>query len=329
MYSKNTKFRFHNILIFILFIFIIGAIAIGETIYEQSTDSSIDDMTSETEATLPADRSRTDIGIGEVVECRVDSNSWEDKDCEKVDDGPWTEVNDTIGDRVWACSGSGEISPTGVTQSDTTTLTADLSPGSCEVEVDVYDSNDQYVDDEINMSITFTIYEPNGMNVSFDSDVSPWTAGNSKIGVKSKFLCTVLPTSVNFYNVDFQEDIPAQGPWTWPDGNDFNKPAETVPWGVRTINGGHNRTWDTVTSTNPLEPIGRLDGNPDPNITDYNDFNDYDRLIPEDYLNESNNWICWLPDESHPREYKGSNQKTRVGIKATNTDWGSWEGPWD
>lgn len=328
MLSKINKTSFQNFLILMLFGLIMGAITIGETIYKQNTESDIGGMTSETEATLPADRSRTDIGIGEVVKCKIDSNSWTDTDCEKVDDGPWTEVNDTIGNRVWACSSGGEINPSGVTQSDTTTLTADLSPGSCVVDVNVYDSNSKYVDDVLNRSRTFTIYEPNGMNVSFNSDIPPWTPGNKRMGAKSKFLCTVLPTKVNFYNVDFQEDIPAQGPWTWPDGNDFNLPAKTLGWKVKTINGGHNRTWDTVTSTYTLEPISRLDGNPDPNITDYNDFS-FERLIPEDYLNESNNWVCWLPDEKHPREYKGTNKQARVGIKATNTAWGGWQGPWD
>ena len=327
MFSKNKKFRFQNILTLTLFGFILGGLATGETIYEQLTESSIDDMTSETVATLPTNRSRTTIGIGEEVVCEIDSDSWEDKDCKKVDDGPWTDVNDTIGDRVWACSSGGTVSPSGVTSSDSTTLTADQSPDICVVGVDVYDSEDKYDDDEIYKSKTFTIIAPDGLTSTLDNDNnSIGTAGppNNQIGCSADFLCTVSPTSVNFYNASFQENIPDYN-WTWPDGNDTNWPGEIVTWGVETIDGGHNRTEDNCSYY--FDPISRLDNNPDPNVVNYVNHT-HTRTFDEEYLNQDNDWIVWLEDEEHPFEYLGSNQSARTGIKASNTAYSGYMGPW-
>jgi hypothetical protein len=50
--------------------------------------------------------------------------------------------------------------------------------------------------------------------------------------------------------------------------------------------------------------------------------------IPEEYKNESGNWIPFLPDEHHDVEFRGADQASRHVIRATNVANGSWQGPW-
>jgi hypothetical protein len=45
--------------------------------WTQHEQATIDDMESETEATTPADRTRTTIGIGEKVTCSIDPDTWQ------------------------------------------------------------------------------------------------------------------------------------------------------------------------------------------------------------------------------------------------------------
>ena len=324
MFSKNIKFRFQNILALILFGFILGGLATADTIYDQLTESTIDDMTSETEATLPADRSRTTIGIGEKVVCRIDPNSWEDKDCKKVDDGPWTDVNDTMGDKTWSASGTGgTVSPT---TGNSTTLTASKTPAGVTVEVDIEDSGAKYIDPVLVKTKPFSVIAPDGIEVTLDEDLNPGTAGppNNQIGSSSRFLCTITPTSVNFYNAELRMSFPGDN-WTWPDGTNDSFSAYDNDYGVTTIDGQHNRCYDTATEY--PKPIGRLDNDPDPNKVNYVD-HDHAINSQEKYKNQDGDWETFISNETHVFEYRGSDQKGRVTLNSSTSDSGDWMGPW-
>ncbi|MDH4241839.1 MAG: hypothetical protein OEW48_19945 [Phycisphaerae bacterium] len=314
MFSKNTKFRFQNILIFILFMFIIGAIAIGETIYEQNTESSIGDMTSETVATTPANRSRTTIGIGEEVVCRIDSNSWADTDCEKVDDGPWTEVNDTIGDRVWACSSGGTINPSGVTSSNTTTLTADKSPDICVVGVDVYDSEDKFDDDAIWKSITFDIIAPDSSTYVKNSDSPTWTAwtsGTKNLGARTLYDVTEGPTTVSFYNVEFREHFTGETD-TWPKTTTWNAPSADIYFGVNQAN-----------QSTDEQKTGLYDSNNLYTGTEWQNFSPSFSIYLQ-YKNQAGVWTGYNTVTA-TRNYYHTGRTARVGVDGVN---GGTQGPW-
>ncbi len=247
------------------------------------------ELKSETWVTIPEDRTRTTIGIGEAVLCYTD---------------PPVSVE-------WSVSGDGFVSPT---QNPYTWYFAIKSPGSGTVKA-------KFGTCGCEKTKTFTVIAPNGMTVSLDQDYSLGTLGppNNNIGCSSKFLCVVLSTSVNFYAVSFQENIPGDT-WIWPDGTPDSFSSRIVSWSVGTINGQHNATTDV--STEPLKPIIRL----------WNDSNYIDHShtirVPEEYLNQNNVWTSWLSGEVHPKQYRGSDQAGRTYIQASNTAYGNWMGPW-
>jgi hypothetical protein len=315
MLSKNTKFRFQNILILMLFGFIMGAITIGETIYEQHTESSIGDMTSETVATTPADRTRTTIGIGEEVVCRIDSNSWEDKDCEKIDDGPWTEVNDTIGDRVWACSTGGTVNPSGVTEDDSTTLTADKSPDPVVVVlVHVYDSEEKFDDDYIEKTKTFEVIAPDSSTYVKNSDAPTWTAwtsGTKNLGARTLYDVTEGPTTVSFYNVEFREHFTGETD-TWPSGATWYAPSADVYFGVNQAN-----------QSTDEQKTGLYDSN---NLYTGSEWEDFSPSFSI-YLQYKNQAGVWTGYNTVPatRNYYHSDRTASVGVDGEE---GGNQGPW-
>lgn len=153
------------------------------------------------------------------------------------------------------------------------------------------------------------------MKVTLKSNSSYGLTGTNYIGAKSVFDCTVLPQDVSFYRVEFRENIPGEN-YIWPDGTSGNRSADIVLWNV----GYDNKITDTVASG--LNPIRRLhDG------INYVDFT-YTVRVPEEYKNEFGEWIKWLGGEKHPKKYRGSDQKAKVSIEASNTATGEWMGPW-
>ena len=138
----------HSIFVYVFAILFIAAPGLLADVYTQNTQATINAMTSSTNVSAPsgAPDTRTTIGIGEQVTCSINSNSWSDTDCNITTNRV---ESDTIGDRVWGCSSGGEVNPSGVTYSNSTTLTADLDPGSPTVAVHVYDSEAKYDDSPV------------------------------------------------------------------------------------------------------------------------------------------------------------------------------------
>ena len=119
----------------------------------------------------------------------------------------------------WTVSGQGTISPT---DGSGTTLTAKLSPGSATVTVHVRD---------VSIPTTFSVIAPSGIQVVDHYDnAQGWGNGTSEIGADTKYLLNILPTSVNFVNVSFRENIPAHV-IVWPDLSSNSWDAAFVYYG--------------------------------------------------------------------------------------------------
>jgi hypothetical protein len=206
---------------------------------------------------------------------------------------------------TWSVTGGGNVSPVSGTS---TTFTSPKTPTTCTVHASIGNTSS---------TKSFSVLARSGISVTLGSDSPLGDAGppNNYIGARSLFDCTVLPTTVSFFYLSFRENIPGDS-WTWPDSSAGSRGAEIVPWGV----GCDNKTTDTVNST--LFGIGRIF-----NGSSYVDFG-YSIRVPEEYQNGSGSWVSWLPGETHPREYRGSDQKARVTINATNSANGSWQGPY-
>ena len=203
----------------------------------------------------------------------------------------------------WSVTGGGTVS---VATGASTTFTASKSPSSSTVHAQIAGAD---------CTVTFMVVAPDGMMTSLVSDGNLGSLGMNNIGAKSFFNCYVLPNDVSFYNVEFRENIPGET-YTWPDGTGGRRPSAIVHWSV----GFDNKTTDIVSSG--LAPVARIfDG------TNYVDFT-FGVRVPEEYKNEAGTWVEWLPDENHPRNYRGSDRKARVKLEASNTAIGGWMGPW-
>lgn len=313
MFSKNNTSWFRNIFVSALVSFTLAAPTLGDT-YTQYTQSTIDDMTSETVATIPANRSRTTIGIGEEVECSIDSGTWEDKDCKNYTEIVW----DTIGDRVWSCTSGGEISPSGVTQDDSTTLTADMSPGSVYVHVNVHDNFEEgegylYPDLPALAGRTFAIKAPSGATVSFCEDIGFGTLGTNYSGAKTSYDFSVTAThSVSFYNVIFREHFEPDTFPNFPDGGTHERGAADIGFTVNQANWRDDTIWDVI-------PIYYLyDG------VKYCDY-DFTEEWVDQYMNEDSDPVDF-EDMTTTTEFYANGFECQ---QTYNGEYGGCQGPWE
>jgi hypothetical protein len=160
----------------------------------------------QTVSTSPANRDRTTLGIGELVNC-------------------WTEGGIEVN---WEASGGGSVTPA---YNDSTTYTAPKSPATPTVHAKL---------DTADCTVNFTVIAPDGQTSEWDSDHPLGDSGGEYIGAASWFKVTVLPTTVSFHYASFREYIPAQG-WTWPSGATENYSAQAgAPYSVNLAN-----LWDS------------------------------------------------------------------------------------
>ncbi len=221
-------------------------------------------LTSETEATtIPLDRARTTLGIGERVTISVDPPR----------------------SATWSVTGGGTITPSPIGTS--ALLTASMSPSSPMVEAQFPNGN--------RCAITFTVIAPNGLTSTVGSDDGCGTMGppNNSIGASTVFNQIVQPTTVSFYRASFRENIPGES-FTWPDGTADTDPARIKYWEVTQANEA------TDISESCVDPIGRLD--PPPPGGGLAPFR-YNIRVPEEYRDDAGAWNVWLPGENHPKEY--------------------------
>ncbi|MFC1780793.1 hypothetical protein ACFLZ8_00835 [Planctomycetota bacterium] len=314
MYNKNYTFWFKNAFVIFMMIFIFANTTFADW-YSQYELSYIDDMESETvlEAPDSTSNSRTTIGIGEQVVCSIDSSTWEDLDCRNG----WEIVEDTIGDTVWGAVGAGTVTPSGTTQSDETTLTAGMSPDSCLVTVDIYDSGDRWNDTVILDEILFNIIAPSSQTYSKDHDAptwTTWTSGPWYMAARTYFNATVQPLSVCFVNAEFQENFAGETS-TWPDSDTFYHPSGTFPFVINALN-----RWnpDDEHFTGGPYVIDKLyTGSAWQDFTPEND-------LPLQYENESSSWITFYT-ATMVAEFYYETGEALAGVEGSE---GGLQGPW-
>lgn len=160
---------------------------------------------------------------------------------------------------------------------------------------------------------------PNGEITWWREDANLGVTGTNNVGAQSIFFLQDHPTNVSFNYGIFREHIPEQT-IIWPNGSATTYPAKTsVLWTVYANTG--NKTWDEVFSG--MVSVMKLH-----NGTGFVDFT-WERLVPEEYLNEENEWVVWLPGGRHTREYRGVDLKARVKRNVSNTAESGWMGPWN
>lgn len=281
----------------------------GDT-YTQETAATIGNITSQTVATVPADRTRTTVGIGEQVTCSIDPGTWVDKDCNTTTNAI---EDDTIGDRQWSAAGAGTISPTTAGANNSATLTAHHSPGTVSVEVNVLDSQTKY-NDTVTKSKSFTVIAPTGETTGARTDAPYGVAGppNNTIGAHSTWLITVQPATVSFANARLREHIPNDVTWNWPNGTSTIFTKRTLPIPVN-ANNQFNDEFGSGT-----EAIGRINNGMG--------FVNHSNLVsvPRQYQNQSGLWTGYTTIQ-WKAEYRGADQQARTHFASSA---GSWQGPY-
>jgi hypothetical protein len=181
-------------------------------------------LTSETEATTPADRTRTTFGIGERVTISVDPPR----------------------SATWSVTGGGASDPPTGTS---TVFTARMSPSVPVVEA-VFAGGTR-------CPMNFTVIAPDGLTSSLATDDGCGTLGppNNSIGAKATFDQVVLPTDVSFYRASFRENITG-GTFVWPNGTTGSYSATIWNYTVNQVNEA------TDSSKRCGDPIGKLDPPP-------------------------------------------------------------------
>lgn len=165
--------------------------------YIQETEATVGELTSATALAAPsgAPATRTTIGLGERVAISIDPATWSDTDCNETTG----EIeNDTMGDRIWAASGAGAITPSGVTQKNNVTMTADFDPGAVGVGVAIRDSQSKFTDAVLSRSKAFTVIAPVG-------ETTAHAGWNTTHGGVALFEAVLAPTSVSFDNIRVTE----------------------------------------------------------------------------------------------------------------------------
>jgi hypothetical protein len=217
-------------------------VAMADT-YQQQTPSSIPPMTSETTKSAPdgtTPNTRPTIGLGETVTCKIDATKWVDGDYDVTTSRV---VTDTIGNRVWASSGKGSITPSGVTTDNSVTLTAAYDAGVVVVLVHVYDSGTKFSDPYVESSRTFNVIKPTADD----------TFGDTWNSCLTNFTFRLLPLSVSFEGLSVSEttgtgstdycwfsggpapyDYVTGGLWTVGSGNVCD-PTDNMGWGSSDI----------------------------------------------------------------------------------------------
>src|SRR5260370_32522328 len=111
--------------------------------YLPGPPSSVGDILHQTVETIPLPLTRTDIGIGEQVTCRIDPATWQDTDYMVTASGQVPVQDTPMGTVTWTAAGQGTVAPlTG----NSTTLTAMMDPGAVTVNASVADSRTKGLD---------------------------------------------------------------------------------------------------------------------------------------------------------------------------------------
>ena len=227
------------------------------------------------------DDTRTTIGIGESVV-----------------------LSGMPGITKWNLKGGGSI---GATNGGNTTFTASMSPIDGTVTATVANAEP--------ISIPFTVVAPAGIgNVSDLQDVGLGALGQSEIGADTKFKFDLLPTTVNFGNMQMREHFLLSSVRKWPNLDMSQQPAQDIVFPVR----GNCLSYDGDEISDGPVPIGRLF-----NGTNYVDFS-YSRDWTDQYLDASGNWVTFANLEVIT-SFRGTDQQCQEKYQGKP---GLSQGPW-
>jgi hypothetical protein len=208
----------------------------------------------------------------------------------------------------WYVLGDGTIN---LNTGSSTMLTANLSPGSATVKVNVRD---------VTLSTSFGIVAPSGIgNVSVYRDLGLGEAATNLndakgIGAKTEYWFDVLPTNVSFAHVSFRENLPTTPTFTWPCGT--NTYLNSDFWYFGGNGACAYATSDTIQGG--IFPIKWLfDG------TNFTNFA-YTTTWTNEYLNSYSNYVPFATMQATYHFYGTTKQSQTVYQGVT----GGLQGPW-
>jgi hypothetical protein len=270
------------------------------------TPPTIGDIVSETK-TAPGPSNRTTLGMGEKVDCRIDRQTWVDKDCY----GDWEE-DDAIGSISWSANAFGQGWPiTG----DTCTVITDARPCTVTATATITDSGTRGLDSPITRSIDFDVIEPDGCYIEELHDLARVKAPPTNyVGVWTMFDLVTTPTTVSFCNVVFSEEIPLHE-WVYPSGTPSSWGPLQKLFGVEP----GNLSLDDCRYTVNHEAVQ--------NGGQYQDFTNT-IVMKLSYWNYDGVWIPWYFGKTHWNKFRAADQKGQEEVQVDNTDHGDWMGPW-
>jgi hypothetical protein len=297
-------------------------ISISNSAYAQYTVGqapSIDEITSETVFTVPANRARTDIGIGEQVVCRLDPTTWSDPDDGPSGDHP----NDPIGTITWTVTGKGTIVMPATGNS--VTMTAKKDGGSAVVKATIEDAA-QFADDQpIERTKEFTVKVPTGIEVLTKNAVGFGALGSASSGHKADFKCQITPNNVNFKNAEFMIDYATQS-FTYPSGYTANYSATSQTYSVTDVvtdvGTEPNIVYDWILGPR-IDPALLIDATTHVSVTW-----SYELVGNNKYKKEDGTWSGTFEIEKWGHEFNGATLGARVWISASNTLSTTEDGPW-
>ena len=275
-------------------------------------------MTSRTHVEVPADRTRTTIGICEVVDLEV---SAVDLDC-NVTKGQLE--TDTLGTPQWSREGCGNVEADEL-NGWKAVLTAHASPGDVTVTFTANDSGAHGHNESFSTSKTFTVKAPDGESFVYDQE-GDYGGGDPPgdddcMGFDAYYQVTVQPTTVSFVNAALRENKPYQA-WTWPDGTEDEWPAEQPMFEVNEDN-----TWVEGDECYHYWPSVSLLWNAQE--LEYEDKWLY-FAFPQEYNDQNFDWECYLPDGEHIHVFREVDFKAQC-IRSSSGTGGvesPWMGPW-
>lgn len=270
-------------------------------------------------AEVPANKARTTIGIGEIVELQVnghlydlDYNETEQIVVEDYPKGSWALFQPAGGGYadLWKYTGG---------STELWTYVAP-EPYSVTVTVAVTDSRTMYNDDEFwGFAADFNVILPTGVSIDMTGDDperigDPDPQGN-QIGALSYFETTILPTTVSFTNVWFFE-ISTMQIVTFPNGQNLGFST----WYAYKPSAGNIQ--DSYLSCGLWSVYLLWNGQT---------FSNFDYfLIAGTYFYEGITSSYVPVQEYFYRVELQANKKSRVGYELdSGTLWGGWQGPYE
>jgi hypothetical protein len=196
------------------------------------------------------------------------------------------------------------------------------------IYVDVYDPDSNISGHQ---QIQYTVLTPTGLTPSIQNDghsfdntnIGKLAPPNNYIACETFFQMQYSPSSVNFDNVKFRENIPYQT-WSRPDNSLDYQQAEKNLFFL-----------DSFSSTNVNTVNAYIDDCGDRGESyhflasgSYQNFIENNK-VPVEYFDDNQNWvICPPSNKSCDWRVQGSNQKSQELIHASGSLNGGYMGPW-